>query len=83
MSTFLLIALPCGRHTYTDYLSPHRICPGMHFAQNLVYLVVSRMITCFEIVPWASASGQLELPPLDFTIGVISYVTQLVSLINF
>ncbi|KAK7461270.1 hypothetical protein VKT23_008445 [Stygiomarasmius scandens] len=46
-----------------------RRCPGTHFANAYLFLVLSRMISCFEILP-----GDDLKRPIDFGLGLVSYV---------
>ncbi|KAI0919563.1 hypothetical protein AcW1_003214 [Taiwanofungus camphoratus] len=47
-----------------------RLCPGLHFANALLYLIVARTIALFEIKP-EMKGGRPRPPPLDFIIGLV------------
>ncbi|KAF8163799.1 cytochrome P450 [Crassisporium funariophilum] len=46
-----------------------RICPGMHVAQNSIFIVISRILWAFEIMPPRNENGDPVLPPTDDFIG--------------
>ncbi|KAG6813351.1 hypothetical protein H0H92_011899 [Tricholoma furcatifolium] len=49
-----------------------RICPGMHIALQTIFIVLSRMLWAFDVLP-VSVNGKQYIPPADdFTNGLIS-----------
>ncbi|PPQ91359.1 hypothetical protein CVT25_004126 [Psilocybe cyanescens] len=49
-----------------------RICPGMHVAQNSLYIVIARILWGFDILPTKNSNGEAVLPPADdFTGGLV------------
>ncbi|KAG6865615.1 hypothetical protein C0991_000902 [Blastosporella zonata] len=49
-----------------------RICPGMHIAQQAMFITLSRLLWAFDILP-VSENGKLNIPSADdFTSGLIS-----------
>ncbi|TBU28072.1 cytochrome P450 [Dichomitus squalens] len=50
-----------------------RLCPGMHLANAYLFLVVARTIAIFELLP-PIEDGITKMPPLDFAVGLLSYV---------
>lgn len=51
-----------------------RRCPGLHFADLYIYLLVSRVLTLFEIAPGLEDNKPVY-PVLKFTPGLVAYVT--------
>lgn len=49
-----------------------RRCPGVHFADLYIYLLVSRVISLFRILP-ASQEGESISPVLEFTAGMVAF----------
>jgi len=45
-----------------------RRCPGAEFANTFLYLVISRMLALYKILP----EDPLHLPPLEFGLGLVS-----------
>ncbi|EKM50921.1 uncharacterized protein PHACADRAFT_103842 [Phanerochaete carnosa HHB-10118-sp] len=48
-----------------------RVCPGLHFANHFIFLVISRLIACFELHP-QELEGKTMRPPLQYTTALIS-----------
>ncbi|KDR69262.1 hypothetical protein GALMADRAFT_256096 [Galerina marginata CBS 339.88] len=49
-----------------------RICPGMHVAQNSLFIVITRILWAFNVAPIKDASGNPILPsPDDFIGGLV------------
>ncbi|KAI0353739.1 cytochrome P450 [Trametes cingulata] len=50
-----------------------RICPGLHIANQSIFIVITRLLWAFNIVPVLDADGKPVLPPADdFTSGLIT-----------
>ncbi|KAJ3504258.1 hypothetical protein NMY22_g17982 [Coprinellus aureogranulatus] len=48
-----------------------RLCPGMHVAQNSLFMVVSKILWAFDVLPPLDASGKPILPDPNAFIGGI------------
>ncbi|PPQ74384.1 hypothetical protein CVT24_000838 [Panaeolus cyanescens] len=49
-----------------------RICPGMHVAQNTLFIAIARLLWAYDIVPPKDQSGNRILPdPNDFDEGLV------------
>lgn len=42
-----------------------RICPGMHLARNSLFIVISRLLWSFDILPALSDDGKEVIPGLN------------------
>ncbi|KAL0065291.1 hypothetical protein AAF712_007803 [Marasmius tenuissimus] len=50
-----------------------RICPGMHIAQQSMFIVLARILGAFDIVPVLGMDGKPDIQPSDdFTPGIVS-----------
>ncbi|KAK1227676.1 hypothetical protein PQX77_009301 [Marasmius sp. AFHP31] len=50
-----------------------RICPGMHIAQQSMFIVLARILWAFDIVPVLGTDGKPDIQPSDdFTPGIVS-----------
>lgn len=50
-----------------------RFCPGMHIAQQSLFILISRILWAFDIAPMKDETGKLVLPsPDDLTTGLVS-----------
>ncbi|OCH93202.1 cytochrome P450 [Obba rivulosa] len=49
-----------------------RICPGLNLANAQVYMVISQILSVFEIKPSVDLSGREEIPTPSYTCGIIS-----------
>ncbi|KAK0460550.1 cytochrome P450 [Desarmillaria tabescens] len=47
-------------------------CPGLHFADLYIYLLVARVLILFEIVPGVE-DGKPVYPVLEFTAGLVAF----------
>ncbi|KAG8821039.1 hypothetical protein FRC19_008296 [Serendipita sp. 401] len=50
-----------------------RICPGMHTAQDTLYILAASIIHAFEISPPNDIKGSSSLPEVKYTTGLISH----------
>ncbi|KAI8996574.1 cytochrome P450, partial [Trametes punicea] len=51
---------------------PHpalRHCPGLHFANQSLFLASAWILACFDIAPRKGVDGKPLLPPLEFAVG--------------
>ena len=47
-----------------------RICPGRHFADTTVWLIVASVLAVFDIKPYVDPKSNKEVPPeVSFTSG--------------
>ncbi|RXW19452.1 hypothetical protein EST38_g6407 [Candolleomyces aberdarensis] len=56
-----------------------RTCPGMQFAEGAVFAIIATTLATCDILPELDDSGKPILPELNWSDGVISYVTLPVS----
>ncbi|KJA17919.1 hypothetical protein HYPSUDRAFT_169845 [Hypholoma sublateritium FD-334 SS-4] len=61
--------LAAGPHSTFYFGFGRRICPGMHVAQNSLFIIVSRMLWAFDIAPMCDPAGKPVLPLVDDFIG--------------
>ncbi|KAL0577986.1 hypothetical protein V5O48_004024, partial [Marasmius crinis-equi] len=48
-----------------------RVCPGLHIAQQSVFIVLVRMLWAFDMLPALDSDGKPDIPPSDdFTSGI-------------
>lgn len=53
-----------------------RICPGMYMANQSIFIVLSRLLWAFDIVPTVGDGGRPVIPPDDdFVSGLITRPT--------
>ncbi|KAH9484588.1 Cytochrome P450 monooxygenase 58 [Psilocybe cubensis] len=58
-------------HTTFFFGFGRRICPGIHIANNSLYIVISRILWAFNIVPNLDEHGKAVIPSKDdFTTGL-------------
>ncbi|TBU30647.1 cytochrome P450 [Dichomitus squalens] len=50
-----------------------RRCPGMHFADQSLFLTFSSIMACFDIAPITDSSGEPILPDVEFNGGVFRH----------
>ena len=50
-----------------------RSCPGSHFANHYLYLVVVRLLATIQILP-PTMNGVPQMPPLEFVTALVPYV---------
>ncbi|KAG8850866.1 hypothetical protein FRB91_008738 [Serendipita sp. 411] len=50
-----------------------RTCPGMHTAQDTLYILAASIIHAFEISPPNDLKGSSSLPEVKYTTGLISH----------
>lgn len=48
----------------------HRSCPGMHVADNFLYIVIATVLAAFTISPAEDAEGNSILPDPDYSSGL-------------
>lgn len=51
-----------------------RICPGLHFAQNSIFAIISTALATCDILPSVDADGKEVVPRLEYTAGTIMLV---------
>ncbi|KAJ3011616.1 hypothetical protein NUW54_g2117 [Trametes sanguinea] len=50
-----------------------RRCPGLHFADQSLFMAFASIIACFDITPLTGADGKPLLPPLEFAGGAFRH----------
>ena len=60
-----------------------RICPGRHFAEDVLFITIASILHVFDIVPALDAHGRPISVELKATSGFISYVSSLHGLSGF
>ncbi|KZT41671.1 cytochrome P450 [Sistotremastrum suecicum HHB10207 ss-3] len=68
-----------GKHTQPDPMTyvfgfGRRICPGMHFAENALFLTIASTLTIFNIGKVLDEEGREITPEVKFTSGIVSHV---------
>lgn len=54
------------------YKVMHRICPGRHLADSILFIMITHILYTFDITPHEGPTGQ-ELPDVDdFVSGLVS-----------
>ncbi|KAJ3559932.1 hypothetical protein NM688_g43 [Phlebia brevispora] len=48
---------------------PYTRCPGIHFADQSIWLAMARMLACFNIQPFVNHDGEVVLPEMIFDGG--------------
>lgn len=48
----------------------HSSCPGMHVADNFLYIVIATVLAVFTISPAEDAEGNSILPDPDYSSGL-------------
>ena len=49
-----------------------RVCPGKHFSDNFLYLIVSCLLAVYDIKPQVDDQGNIINVKADFTSGLLS-----------
>ncbi|OSD03114.1 cytochrome P450 [Trametes coccinea BRFM310] len=50
-----------------------RRCPGLHFADQSLFMAFASILACFDISPLTGADGKPLLPPLEFAGGAFRH----------
>ncbi|PPQ65419.1 hypothetical protein CVT24_011500 [Panaeolus cyanescens] len=51
-----------------------RICPGRHFSDNGLFMIIASTLAAFDILPPLDSSGQAVKPRVEYAPGLLSYV---------
>jgi len=55
-------------------MNPGRVCPGKYFALRTVYLVVTCVLSVFDIGPVLNEDGNPQIPRLELDNTTVRYV---------
>ncbi|KAF8346573.1 cytochrome P450 [Amanita rubescens] len=50
-----------------------RICPGRHFADSGMWIVISHIVALFRIAPVVNDDGKIIVPPVSFATGFVRH----------
>lgn len=53
-----------------------RICPGLHTAQDSLFILAASMVAAFDFLPICDTMGNPRLPMVNYTTGMISHPEQ-------
>ena len=65
----MIVFLKINAHVYV-----YRICPGMHLAENSIFIAVASLLSTFDFSKARDGVGNVVEPIVDFT-GFIRYAT--------
>lgn len=51
-----------------------RVCPGLHFAEGTLFLIVATTLATCKVLPGLDKHGKAVLPEYAYTPGTIAYV---------
>lgn len=69
--------LPCSPKTFST-LIVYRICPGLYFAENSIWIAIATILYCFEIKKAKDENG-VEIEPVVNFDGFIRFVWKRVA----
>lgn len=58
---YAVIGFPAISETHAN----HRICPGMYYANQALFIGLATMLWAFDIQPCLDEKGEAILPPTD------------------